>query len=167
MKGMLALFIGSAAPWRWHFRGALALRQQLTTLQRMTKRLAPSDTQPPVLDRHGRMWGNWRTALVLVQPDNVERWHRDWLRRRWARRSRSRPDGRSADQRTSPTDGGSEPAMGSTANSWSAHQASTLTSQNARSRAGLRRHPRPLADLSDFRCSTADPPSSSFPRPRS
>jgi hypothetical protein len=29
-----------------------------------------------------------------VQPDTVVRWHREWLRRRWARRSRPRPDGR-------------------------------------------------------------------------
>ena len=41
-----------------------------------------------------RIWRNWRTAVVLVQPDTVVRWHRDWLRRRWTRRSRPRPDGR-------------------------------------------------------------------------
>src|SRR5262245_5890315 len=39
-------------------------------------------------------WSNWRTALVFVQPDTVVRWHRDWLRRRWTSRSRSRPAGR-------------------------------------------------------------------------
>jgi hypothetical protein len=31
---------------------------------------------------------------MVVQPDTVIRWHRDWLRRRWTRRSRCRPDGR-------------------------------------------------------------------------
>src|SRR5437764_1968564 len=41
-----------------------------------------------------RRWRNWRMALVLVQPDIVVRWHRDWLRRRWTRRSKRRPDGR-------------------------------------------------------------------------
>ena len=40
------------------------------------------------------VWQNWRTALVVVQPDTVVRWHRDWLRRRWTQRSRPRPDGR-------------------------------------------------------------------------
>ena len=40
-----------------------------------------------------RIWRNWRTALVLVHPDTVVRWHRNWLGRRWSRRS-SRPDGR-------------------------------------------------------------------------
>ena len=41
-----------------------------------------------------RVWQNWRTALVVVQPDTVVRWHRDWLRRRWTRRSKRRPAGR-------------------------------------------------------------------------
>ena len=34
-----------------------------------------------------KTWRHWRTALVLVQADTVVRWHREWLRRRWARRS--------------------------------------------------------------------------------
>ena len=32
-----------------------------------------------------RAWRRWRSALVLVQPETVNRWHREWLRRRWAR----------------------------------------------------------------------------------
>src|SRR5262245_23546165 len=31
-----------------------------------------------------RVWQNWHTALVVVQPDIVVRWHRDWLRARLA-----------------------------------------------------------------------------------
>jgi hypothetical protein len=39
-----------------------------------------------------RSWRNRRTALIVVQPDTVIRRHRDWLRRRWIRRSqRGRP----------------------------------------------------------------------------
>src|SRR3989442_4813182 len=41
-----------------------------------------------------RSWRNWRRALIVVQPDTVIRWHRDWLRRRWTRRSQQRRDGR-------------------------------------------------------------------------
>jgi Homeodomain-like domain len=41
-----------------------------------------------------RSWRNWRMALMLVQPDTVVRWHRDWLRRRWTRRSTPPADGR-------------------------------------------------------------------------
>jgi len=35
-----------------------------------------------------RIWPQWRSALVLVQPATVERWHRDPGARRWWRRSR-------------------------------------------------------------------------------
>jgi hypothetical protein len=72
----------------------LALRQQLTAMKRSANR--------PRLERGARLfwialarvWQNWRTALVVVQPDTVVRWHRDWLRRRWIRRSKRRPGGR-------------------------------------------------------------------------
>ncbi len=65
----------------------LALRHQLRTLQRRVKR--------PHLRTRDRMfwvllataWRRWRSALVLVQPETVIRWHRTWLPRRWARRS--------------------------------------------------------------------------------
>src|ERR1700682_3470749 len=39
------------------------------------------------------IWRDWRRALVFVQPDTVVRWHREWLRPRWTRRSKRR-DGR-------------------------------------------------------------------------
>ena len=65
----------------------LALRQQLTALKRTARR-----PQLRTRDRLfwivlARTWRNWRGALVLVQPDTVVRWHREWLRRRWTRRS--------------------------------------------------------------------------------
>jgi putative transposase len=66
----------------------LALRQQLAALKRSVKR-------PPLRTRDrvfwillANAWRDWRQALVLVQPDTVVRWHREWLRRRWAARSR-------------------------------------------------------------------------------
>jgi transposase InsO family protein len=72
----------------------LALRQQLTTMKRNTNRprLGPGDRLFWIA--LARVWRNWRTALVLVQPDTVVRWHRDWLRRRGTQRSKTRPDGR-------------------------------------------------------------------------
>jgi hypothetical protein len=65
----------------------MALRQQLRVFKRTTKR--------PRLHTRDRLfwivlanaWRHWRTALVLVQPETVPRWHHDWLRRRWSRRS--------------------------------------------------------------------------------
>jgi putative transposase len=72
----------------------LALRQQLAVLKRSVRR--------PQLRTRDRMfwillanaWHAWREALVLVQPDTVVRWHREWPRRRWTRRSRSARRGR-------------------------------------------------------------------------
>ena len=66
----------------------IALRQQLRALQR-TGRCAHLQKQDRLFwVLLASTWRSWRTALVLVQPETVLRWHRDWLRRRWTRRSR-------------------------------------------------------------------------------
>src|SRR5262245_36708902 len=66
----------------------LALRQQLAAYHRTTRcRLRARDRLFWLA--LARRWQNWRTALIVVQPDTVLRWHRDWLRRRWTRRSTS------------------------------------------------------------------------------
>lgn len=65
----------------------LALRQQLAVFKRAVKR--------PRLRHRDRLfwmllantWRDWRTALIVVDPDTVVRWHRQWLRRQWTRRS--------------------------------------------------------------------------------
>ena len=70
----------------------LALRQQLAVFQRTVKRphLRTSDRLFWIL--LAKAWRDWRTALIVVQPDTVVRWHRQWLRRRWTRLStRTRP----------------------------------------------------------------------------
>src|SRR5882672_5982452 len=70
----------------------LALRQQLAVFKRTVNR--------PQLRHRDRLfwmllvdaWRDWRTALIVVHPDTVVRWHRHWLRRQWTRRSaRIRP----------------------------------------------------------------------------
>jgi transposase InsO family protein len=62
----------------------MALRQQMRVLQRAAHpRLRTGDRMFWVL--LSRAWLRWRSALVLVQPETVIRWHREWLRRRWAR----------------------------------------------------------------------------------
>jgi hypothetical protein len=55
---------------------------------------APPERRPTVWIALARFWRNWRMAVVLVQPDTVVRWHRDWLRRRWTRLSKPQRDGR-------------------------------------------------------------------------
>ena len=79
----------------------LALQQQLTALERTTKRPHLQAGDRLCWIGLARLWGNWRTAVVLVRPATVVRWHRDWLRRRWT--AFAAPPGRPfADQPTDP-----------------------------------------------------------------
>src|SRR3989441_7833684 len=69
----------------------LALRQQLAVLHRKSPR--------PRLHRADRafwvslagVWDQWRSALILVKPETVLRWHRQGFRYFWRWRSRGRP----------------------------------------------------------------------------
>jgi len=72
----------------------LALRQQVAALTRRTKRphLRPRDRFFWIV--LAKSWREWRSALLIVQPDTVVRWHRQWLRRRWTERSRQKHPGR-------------------------------------------------------------------------
>src|SRR5216683_1945243 len=72
----------------------LALRQQLSILRRTVRRphLRTSDRLFWVL--LAKAWQDWRTALIVVQPETVVRWHRQWLRRRWTKRSTPTRPGR-------------------------------------------------------------------------
>src|SRR5262252_317302 len=72
----------------------LALRQQLATLTRTAKRpkLRLRDRLFWILLR--KSWCDWRGALLIVRPDTVVRWHRQWLRHRWTERSRHKRPGR-------------------------------------------------------------------------
>ena len=72
----------------------IALRHQLRALKRTVRRPRLRTRDRTLWILLANTWRHWRTALVLVQPDTVLRWHREWLRRRWARRSRRRRDGR-------------------------------------------------------------------------
>ena len=74
----------------------LALRHQLTVLNRSVKRpkLHPRDRLFWVV--LSRLWHGWRTSLHMVQPATVVRWHRDGFRRYWRWRSRCKKPGRPA-----------------------------------------------------------------------
>jgi putative transposase len=70
----------------------VALRQQLAALKRSVKRPQLRTRDRAFWILLASVWRNWRRALVIVQPDTVVRWHREWLRRRWTARSQpSRP----------------------------------------------------------------------------
>ena len=86
LTGLMVLLRSIGLLCRGHRAVALenvALRQQLAALTRTIKR--------PELHTGDRLfwillckaWRERRTALIVVQPDTVVRWHRQWLRRQW------------------------------------------------------------------------------------
>ena len=68
----------------------LALRQQLTVLRRQSRR--------PKLKRRDRLfwvllskiWNDWRSSVLIVQPGTVIKWHRQGFRLYWRWKSRGR-----------------------------------------------------------------------------
>ena len=72
----------------------LALRQQLAVLNQASKRpkLRPRDRV--FWAWLSRLWTDWRSALVIVKPDTVVRWHRQGFRLYWRWKSRARKPGR-------------------------------------------------------------------------
>ena len=66
----------------------LALRQQLAVLQNSSKRpkLRPRDRV--FWTWLMRLWPDWRSALVIVQPETVIRWHRQGWQLYWRCKSR-------------------------------------------------------------------------------
>jgi putative transposase len=74
----------------------LALRHQLTVLQRQVDRprLAPPDRAFLAALLHGLPRSALRQLHLIVSPDTVLRWHRDFLRHRHATASRPKQPGR-------------------------------------------------------------------------
>lgn len=72
----------------------LALRQQLAVQQRTIKR--------PKLKRKDRLfwawlsqiWPDWKSALIVVKPETVIKWHRQGFKLYWRWKSRSHKVGR-------------------------------------------------------------------------
>jgi len=75
----------------------LALRQQLTVLRRSAPKrlkLTPADRIFWVWLR--RVWGDWRSALLIVKPETVVAWHRMGFRLFWSWKIRRGKPGRPA-----------------------------------------------------------------------
>ena len=72
----------------------LALRQQVAVFKHSVKRpkLRPRDRVFWVV--LSRLWRNWRSALAIVQPETVIKWHRKGFRLYWKRKSRAGKPGR-------------------------------------------------------------------------
>ena len=68
----------------------LALRQQLAVLRRPAKRPKLSRADGAFCVVLARVWPEWRTALAIVQPATVIRWHRKGFALYWRWTSRKR-----------------------------------------------------------------------------
>ena len=69
----------------------LALRQQLAVLKRSVKRPRLRRRDRIFWSRLSKIWPDWRSALAVVKPETVIRWHRQVFRIYW--RWKSRPKG--------------------------------------------------------------------------
>jgi transposase InsO family protein len=71
----------------------LALRQQLAVLSRSAKRPRLRQRDRVFWVWISMLWRSWRSALVVVQPDTVMRWHRRGFKLywRWKSKNRGRP----------------------------------------------------------------------------
>ncbi len=72
----------------------LALRQQLAVYTRQARRPQLRNADRRFWSLLARSWAEWRSTLVLGQPDTVVRWHRTAWRRYWTWKSRGRGRGR-------------------------------------------------------------------------
>ena len=70
------------------------LRQQLMVLKRNVQRPHCTPADRTLLVLLASRVRAWRSALVIVQPDTVLRWHRQLFRQVWRRNSRSASVGR-------------------------------------------------------------------------
>lgn len=67
------------------------LRQQLTILQRQTKRPKLAWRDRALIVFLSSKLRTWKEALIIVQPDTVLRWHRELFKRFWKRKSKPKP----------------------------------------------------------------------------
>lgn len=65
------------------------LRHQLTVLPRQVKRPQLSKTDRALLVLPASRPRTWKSALLIVQPDTLMRWHRAGFRLFWKRKSRT------------------------------------------------------------------------------
>lgn len=72
----------------------LALRQQLAALHHRSKRPRLRKRDRIFWAMLSRIWPNWRTVLLIVQPETVVRWHRKGFKLFWRWKSRSTGVGR-------------------------------------------------------------------------
>ena len=107
---MLEILFSFLSSFRVYFRThadiqleVLALRHQVTVLQRTNPKpkLRPADRRLWVW--LSRSWSRWRSALVIVKPDTVIDWHRRGFRWYWTWKVRHGKAGRPSVPKACPT----------------------------------------------------------------
>ena len=68
----------------------MALRQQLLVLRRSVQRPKVNRADRIFWSWLSRLWSGWRSALLLVQPETVVRWHRQGFKLYWRWKSRKK-----------------------------------------------------------------------------
>ena len=61
----------------------LALRQQLALLNRKTARPHLRNSDRLFWVTISKLWPHWRSALVILRPETVVKWHRQSFRLYW------------------------------------------------------------------------------------
>jgi putative transposase len=90
---MLALFRTLFAPRLELVAENLALRQQLAVLNRTAKRPKLRSQDRLFWSALSSLWKNWRSALIIIKPNTVLRWHREGFRLYWRWKSKARNSG--------------------------------------------------------------------------
>lgn len=72
----------------------MALRHQLSVLQRTARRPRLKARDRVFWVWLSRIWPQWRSALLIVQPETVVKWHRQGFRLYWRWKSRAGQPGR-------------------------------------------------------------------------
>ena len=67
------------------------LRQQLIVAHRSAPHPRLRRTDRIVLNWLSRLWSEWRSTLLILQPATVIRWHRQGFKLYWRRKSRKKP----------------------------------------------------------------------------
>jgi hypothetical protein len=72
----------------------LALRQQVAVFKQPVKRPKSRPRDRVFWVCLSRLWSNWQSAIVIVQPAMVIKWHRQGFKRYWRWKSRKGKPGR-------------------------------------------------------------------------
>ncbi len=72
----------------------MALRHQLSVLQRTARRPRLKTRDRVFWVWLSRIWPQWRSALLIVRPETVIKWHRQGFRLYWRCKSRAGKPGR-------------------------------------------------------------------------